>query len=261
MKNYFYILSCAILAFGIISCSVNENKEKTEQTTAQEEASKNIDAVSIWDGISVREEPSSDGKWVSSISLGEKVLLTGKTAIDSSEENREYVEIILGDEKQGWVVSDFIVEGTAVAVISEAQIFKRPDLLTKTDKSFTSMDVLALLNTKDEWVEVKGKKQGDKWFSSGWVKRTDLSDNEIDIAVAVYAQKALAIEDEEERTEAIQEILENESFTSSQFMVDLKNELNDLNSQEEDMMAEPTEGMDSVEMEEEVAETDEAISE
>ncbi|WKK76426.2 SH3 domain-containing protein [Marivirga salinae] len=261
MKNYYYTLACAIMAFGLISCSGNENKETTEQTTAKEEAPKKVDAVSIWDGISVRKEPSSDGKWISSISLGEKVLMTGKTAVDSSEDNREYVEIKLGDDKQGWVVSGFVVEGTAVAAVREAQIFKRPDLLTKTDKSFNPMDVLALIDTKDEWVEVKGKRQGDKWFSSGWVKRTDLSDNEVDIAVAVYAQKALAIEEEEKRIEAIQEILENESFTSSQFMVDLKDELNDLNSDEEELMAEPTEEMDSVEMEEEVAETEEVMSE
>lgn len=260
MKNYYYALSLAILAFGLVSCSENENKETAGQTANQEETLKKVDAVSIWDGISVREEPNSDGKWVSSISLGEKVLMTGKTAVDSSEDNREYVEIKLGDDKQGWVVSDFVEEGTAVTAVREAQIFKRPDLLTKTDISFNAMDVLVLMETKDEWVEVKGKSQGEKWFWSGWVKRTDLSDNEVDIAVAVYAQKAMEIEDEEKRIEAIQEILENESFTSSQFMVDLKNELNELNNEDE-MMAEPTEEMDSVEMEKEVVETEEAISE
>ncbi|MBK6263988.1 hypothetical protein JKA74_02980 [Marivirga sp. S37H4] len=261
MKNYYYVLSCTFLALGLFSCSGNEKTESAEQTSVsvQEEAPQMVDAVSIWDGISVREEPSSDGKWISSVSLGEKVLMTGKTAVDSSEKNREYVEIKLGDDKQGWVVSDFVVEGTAVAAVTDAQIFKRPDLLTKTDKSFKSMDVLALIDTRDDWVEVTGKKQGDKWFSSGWIKRTDLSDNEVDIAVAVYSQKALAIEDEEERSKAIQEILENGSFTSSQFIVDLKNELNELQSEEE-LIAEPAEEMDSVEMDKEVvAETEEAI--
>ncbi|MGM0581605.1 MAG: SH3 domain-containing protein [Bacteroidota bacterium] len=261
MKNYYYVLSCVILAFGLLSCSGNENKESTEQATVQEEAPKNVDAVSIWDGISVRKEPSSDGKWVSSISLGEKVLMTGKIVVDSSDDNKEYVEIKLGDEKKGWVVSDFVEEGTAVAAVKDAKIYKRPDLLTKTEKSFKPMDVLALINTKDEWVEVKGKSQDEKWFWSGWVKRTDLSDDEVDVAVAVYAQKAMEIEDEQERVDAIQEILENESFTSSQFMTDLKNELNELNNDEEELMAEPTEEMDSVEVEEEVTETEEAISE
>lgn len=261
MKNYYYVLSCVIIAFGLLSCSGNENKESTEQAIVQEEAPKNVDAVSIWDGISVREEPSSNGKWVSSISLGEKVLMTGKIVVDSSDDNKEYVEIKLGDEKKGWVVSDFVEDGTAVAAVKDAKIYKRPDLLTKTEKSFKSMDVLALINTKDEWVEVKGKSQDEKWFWSGWVKRTDLSDDEVDVAVAVYVQKAMEIEDEEERVDAIQEILENESFTSSQFMTDLKNELNELNSDEEELMAEPTEETDSVEVEEEVTETEEAISE
>lgn len=261
MKNYYYVLCFAILAIGLLSCSGTENKEKEEQSTVQEETLKKVDAVSIWDGISVREEPTSDGKWISSISLGEKVLMTGKTAVDSSEDNREYVEIKLGDDKQGWVVSDFVEEGTAVTAIREAQIFKRPDLLTKSDKSFSAMDVLVLMETKDEWVEVKGKSQGETWFWSGWVKRTDLSDNEVDIAVAVYAQKAMEIEDEEKRSEAIQEILENESFTSSQFMVDLKNELNELSSEDEELMTEPTEEKDSVEMDKEVEETEENISE
>ena len=261
MKNYYYVLSFAILAFGLLSCSGTETKDKEKQSKVEEEAPKEVDAVSIWDGISVRKEPSSDGKWLSSISLGEKVLMTGKTAVDSSEDNREYVEIKLGDGKQGWVVSDFVEEGSAVTAIREAQIFKRPDLLTKTDKSFKVMDVLVLMETKDEWVEVKGKSQGEKWFWSGWVKRTDLSDDEVDIAVAVYGQKALEIEDEEKRSEAIKEILENESFISSQFKADLKNELNELNNEEAEKVAEPIEEIDSVEMEDEVAESEEAISE
>jgi hypothetical protein len=75
MRNYYYLLACAFLALGLYSCSGNEKKETAEETIAQEEAPKMVDAVSIWEGISVRKEPSSDGKWISSISLGEKVLI------------------------------------------------------------------------------------------------------------------------------------------------------------------------------------------
>ncbi|HET8860975.1 SH3 domain-containing protein [Marivirga sp.] len=261
MKNYYILTIALVIATLFSSCSGSESSESSKQDTTQNEIPESVDAVSVWDGISVREQPSSDGQWISSISLGEKVLMTGKTAVDSAEDNREYVEIELGDGKQGWVLKDFVVEGTAVTAVTETQIFKRPDLLTKTDKSFSSMDVLALMDTKDEWVEVKGKKQGDNWFSTGWVKRTDLSDDEVDIAVAVYAQKAFEIESEDKRTEAIQEILENDAFTSSQFLVDLRDELKELNSDEEELMAKPTEEMDSVGMDKEVAETDETISE
>jgi uncharacterized protein YgiM (DUF1202 family) len=259
MKNYYYVLICAILSFGIASCSGNEKKESIDKTNSQEEAPKMVDAVSIWDGISVREEPSSDGKWVSSISLGEKIQLTGNSAVDSAEKNREYVEIILGDDKQGWVVSDFVEEGTAIAAVKDVQIYKRPDLLTKTDNSFKPMDVMALIDTRDEWVEVKGKSQNENWFWSGWVKRTDLSDNEVDIAVAVYAQKAFKLENEEERAEAIQEIIENESFTSSKFMVDLKEELNELQNEDEELVDEPTNSEDSVEVQGKVADSAQAI--
>ncbi|WKV13366.1 hypothetical protein [Marivirga harenae] len=261
MKNHYYVFACAILTMGLMSCSGNETKN-TEETTVQEEKPvEMVDAVSIWDGISVREEPNSEGKWVSSISLGEKIKLTGHTAVDSSEKNREYVEIRLGDDKQGWVVSDFVEEGTAVTALKDVQVYKRPDLLTKTDNSFKPMDVMALIDTRDEWVEVKGKSQGETWFWSGWVKRTDLSDNEVDIAVAVYAQKAFEIEDEEKRSNAIQEIIENESFISSQFMVDLKNELNKLQTQGDELIDEPIEEVDSVEVDEEVENPEEAISE
>lgn len=260
MKKHYYVFACALLVIGLLSCSGNESKDKEEKAVQEEKPMEMVDAVSIWDGISVREEPSSDGKWVSSISLGEKIQLTGNSAVDSSEKNREYVEIKLGDDKQGWVVSDFVEEGIAVTALKDVQIYKRPDLLTKTDNSFEPMDVMALIDTRDEWVEVKGKSQGEKWFWSGWVKRTDLSDNEVDIAVAVYAQKAFEIENEDERADAIQEIIENESFISSQFMMDLKNELNDLNNDEEELIDESTEEMDSVETDSEEEETKEAIS-
>lgn len=249
MRNYYYLFVCAILSAGMFSCSGNDKKESSQEEVqieeVKEEPVKMVEAVSIWDGISVREEPSADGKWISSVSLGEKVMMTGNTAIDSASDNKKYVEIKLGDDKQGWVVEGFVEEGKAVAALREVQIFKRPDLLTKTEKSFSPMDVLVLMDTKDEWVEVKGKKQGDKWFSSGWVKRTELTDDEVDIAVAVYGQKALAIENEDKRAEAIEEILENTSFTSSQFMADLKEELNDLQNQEEEMLEEPAQKTDS----------------
>lgn len=264
MKSFLYVLASIFLVYGLGSCSATENKDsesenndKAENTTTEEKPSPMVDAISIWDGISVREEPSSDGKWISSISLGEKVLMTGNSAVDSSDNNREYVEIRLGDDKQGWAVKDFVEEGTAVAVVSKAQLFKRPDLLTKTDKSFTSMDVLALMDTNDDWVEVKGKSQGEKWFWSGWIKRIDLTDDEVDVAVAVYGQKALQIKDEGKRIEAIQDIVENESFTSSMFIEGLQIELNKLNTVEEELVAEPTEDMETVE----INESEEAVEE
>ena len=244
MKNLYNVLTFFFCTALVVACGSKEEKasDNTTETTTEGAAveeqapAEMVEAVCIWDGISVRETPSADGKWVSSITLGETVMLTGQTAVDSSAKNRAYVEVKLGDGKTGWVVEDFVKEGKGVAVLSETTIFKRPDLLTKTEKAFSSMDVLVVLDTKEDWAEVKGKSQGEKWFWEGWVKRSTLSEDKVDIAVSVYAQKALEKDNEEEKVAAIQEIIDNETFASSTLIGDLREKLTEMSAPEEEVI-------------------------
>lgn len=223
MKRLFFnpLLIAPFLLLFATACGDN-NKE---QTADSEETLKETPAVCIWDGIALRESPSDKGQWISSISLGEKITLTGAVAYDSASNNREYRQVRLTDNKEGWVLKDFVAEGDVGTILKKADIFRRPDLLTKTDKAFEAMNVVAILSSQDDWAEVKGKREGDKWFTEGWIKAESLSSFDVDVAVAVYGSKALAKKSAEDQAEAIQEILDNSAFRDSGFIRMLEEKL------------------------------------
>jgi len=232
MKKYLTYLFVAIIS---VACS-NQNKtgdtqeEATEaQSEEPQEMKEEVPAVCVWDNISVRETASSKSKWLTSISLGERIVFMGDEALDSTDNDRLYYKIRLADDTEGWAIADFIIpESSAGAFIVDADVYKRPDLLTKDDKSFSQMDIVAVKSTQDDWLEVVGRRSGSKWIENGWVKNNTLSQKDVDIAVAKFAAKALNVEDVEEKAEAIQEILDNSDLSGSSFHDLLKAELEQL---------------------------------
>lgn len=237
-------LSTILLSFLFVACSsstgkfeeVPEGAEEAEDVVMEEKP-----AVCVWDKISVREEPNSKAKWVTSISLGESITFLGASAIDSTDKNREYIKVQLADGTEGWSLSDFIVIDSEVAVfLDESSVYKRPDLLTKTEDVFKKFGIVAIANSEGDWLEVVGERADGKWIQKGWVKGANLSKDAIDVAVAKFAGQALDKESDEEKTEALKEILENSDLLNSQFIDDINRILNEMSSAEEmDSMEEP----------------------
>jgi len=218
-KNYVTLLILAV--FIIISGC------KTKKSTGEENASgesRKGDAVCIWDNLSLKESPDKDGKWLASISLGEKCIFLNSEKEDiNGDKKTRYLKIRLQDGKEGWVQSDFIVvDGKPGVIIQDAIIYSRPDLLTKTAKSFSKMDIIGVKGNQNDFVEVAGKRKDGKWIETGWVKASYISYSEIDIAVAKYAVKALTMEETGKRDAAIKEIVDNRDFQGSAFIASLK---------------------------------------
>lgn len=63
---------CSILTILSIGCG-GDKDTKSADSNDQQTSIKGNSAVCIWDGIAMRENPSEKGKWISSISLGEKL--------------------------------------------------------------------------------------------------------------------------------------------------------------------------------------------
>jgi len=222
-KNYFAIYLIFIIA--LYSCK--NKKTTTSEIEIQEENSDVIKAVCIWDKISVRETPSKDGKWLTSLNLGEKCNYLNETK-EVNEGNKivKYLKVELQDGKTGWVQSDFIViDGVPGVIINDAPVYNRPDLLTKTDKIFSKFDIVGVAKSQQDFYEVHGKRKNGKWIESGWVKKSNVSLSDADIVLAKFASKALSIEDPIKRKKAIKEILDNPDFTYSIFFEDLRKEL------------------------------------
>ncbi len=159
-----------------------------DTTATDESAEQRIQAVCISTGTPLREEPKKEGKWISSMLLGENLTYLGETVIDSANPQHEYYRVELSDGKLAWVRSyGILLNATPAAIISQTSIYKRPDLVTKTARSFNIVEFVAIVNEKEEWVEVTGAEKRKK----GWIKRESVSTSKEDVAVATLAQKDL----------------------------------------------------------------------
>ena len=245
-------LPVILVALLVSACSSSTSKFEevpeggsATEVEVQEEVVVEKPAVCVWDNISVREEPSSKAKWVTSVSVGETLTYLGKSAIDSADKDRKYLSIKLADGTEGWSLADFIIVDSEVAVFTEdASIYKRPDLLTKTENVFSKFGIVAISNVEGDWSEVVGKRTDGKWITTGWVKGANLSKQAIDVAVAKFTSSALSKDSEEEQKEALNGILENSDLVTSQFIDDISKMLDDMT--EEIVPEEIEEAADSI---------------
>lgn len=247
---YFFVLS---LVLGCSNSSqkteTTMNKESVSETPNKEdEPSKTeVEAVCVWDEISVRSEPSRKSDWLTSINKGEKVTFLGEEAMDTSDKNRKYLKIRLTDGKEGWSLADFIIpEATGATFIAESTIYKRPDLLTKSDNSFSPMDIVAIKSIQDDWVEVVGKRADGTYLTTGWVKNASLSEKDIDIAVAKFASSALKLNNPQEVLSGLREILENSDLSGNSFEQLLQDRIDELSPAEEVEINEVTKEIEDV---------------
>lgn len=183
-------------------------------------------AVSVWDNVAIKDSPEESGKWLSSLSIGETVHYLGKTIKDENAKKPvSYYNIRLKDNKEGWVQSDFIVlSSKPAAFIDDTPVYSRPDLLNKTDKQFSSMDIVAVVSENNGFLEVTGKRKEGKWIETGWVKDMSVTYSDVDIAVAKFARKAMDIADKDKRATAIDDIIKNSDLKESIFISKLVKE-------------------------------------
>ncbi|MBR11003.1 MAG: hypothetical protein CMP48_25400 [Rickettsiales bacterium] len=235
----FHNLTYVALAL-IFACSTSTN-ESTSDSEVTEEVVEEKPAVCIWDNISVRETPTAKGKWLTSISLGESLTYLGLSAVDSSDKNREYYKIQLNDGTEGWSVADFIIpEGKIGVFLEETFIYNRPDLLTKSDKMYERLDIIAVQNTQDDWQEIIGKRAEGKWIDRGWIKQGKLSFKAVDVAASKFLKDALSKENEEERLEALNMILDNPDLKESSILIDVQAAIDEMSASEEVIMPSDT---------------------
>ncbi|MFN6946193.1 MAG: SH3 domain-containing protein [Cytophagaceae bacterium] len=254
------ILSIGILTAGftLTSCDSDsdqkiENELKSEVTVvasgsepAQSQKEEEISAVCVWDKLSVRAEAGGDGKWLTSLNSGEKVtFLNEKQSGKEGGKDREYIKVRLLDGKEGWVREDLvIVDGKGGVITRDADIYSRPDLLTKTNRNFAQFDIIAVKSDKDGWMEVVGKRKDGTWIEEGYIKPGAVSFKDVDIAVAKFASIALANKDKNKKIAAIREITDNADLRESTFRNQLLSTLDELEMDYDSIGLEADEDLD-----------------
>lgn len=234
-KNIINTLFLGAILF-LAGCSSNKeaNQEQPQETEEVVETVEAVQtpAVCIWDKISVRQSPDAKGKYVTALSVGESLTYLG---VDSTKGDKTYAKVMLNDGKEGWALKSFIVnDAKSAVVLTDINLYSRPDLLTKSDKEFKMMDILASIEVQGDWMKIKGRRSGAKWIDEGWVKSDNISFDAVDIASAKFALEALAIEDENERIESLTEIINNSDLSGSRFITELETKLSGLTVDEVD---------------------------
>lgn len=172
-------------------------------------------AVCVFEGISLRSEPSQKGKWLSGISMGEKLTALPETVTDSAAK-MEYRKVRLSDGAEGWASAAFIIPNAKpAAIVANSFFYKRPDLSTVTDKAFEPLDFVAVTTEQGDWLEVSGKRRSMNYIEKGWIHKSGISYDEKDIAVASMVGKALNQQDMGKRYEALNAILNNPAVSAS----------------------------------------------
>ena len=217
-----------LLGTGILfSCGEQEAEEQeTPNDTVDLEVedvtpvAKEIEVVCIWDGVPIREEPKQKGKWLSSISLGEVAIWNGEVKVDSSYKNREFYSVKVSDGTSGWAPNyGLIPDAQAGAVTDEAPIYKRPDVLTITKKTFAPLDMVAITQDKEGFYEVIGQNKSKK----GWVTKQLVTTSKEDVATAILATKKMqAINKEKPYYQQLEDIIRELPYQNSIFIQKLR---------------------------------------
>jgi hypothetical protein len=225
MKNLLLIINLFLLAL-MTSC---DSKSKKTVVNDLDDDSKLL-GICIWKEVSIKDMPSEKGKYLSTIYLGERFEVLEDTASELVKDRRyKYSKVKLTDGTEGWTLSQFVaLNGIPAAFLKETTTYKRPDLMTATKKNFHTIDFVALINqTDDGWAEVIGKRVGDSWFTSGWVRNENLSYKKEDVRVSVLYTKAMEIKDLSSRTTELQTILTNSELQTSSLLAFISESLGD----------------------------------
>lgn len=232
-----------LIAVFLFSCGEDEaendaqydsTKVVVDENNIEDVEKKEVSIVCMWGAVSLKETPTTKGKYITTIYLGEVASTFGEIVTDSSTSKvRDFVKIKLGDGTEGWIQENLMaIDATSHVIKSNTKLYKRPDILTAGTKEFDRMQFVAVTEMQEGWMKVKGKKQGAGWFSEGWVKSSNLTSLDLDVAVAVLANRAMGIGDKDKKIDALKEIVENSDFASSQFIIDVEEMIENLSIEE-----------------------------
>lgn len=176
-------------------------------------------AVCLWGTVGLRDKPgrTKEAKYLTGINFGEVVTLTGDSK-EIKSEDRTYIEVTLSDGQTGWVNEYLFAPKSQRAVaLKDIDVYKRPELTTFLGKKFSEGDIFALGESDNAtWAPASGKEKS----KDGWVPLSpgSYSTDEVDVTVAIMLDRALSEKDPSKRTDLLNNIASNSTFSSSPLM-------------------------------------------
>lgn len=225
MKNNFIY---AVLVTGMMmSCSSAQQEEATTESGTTEKTSDSAaagirsEALVMWSAVGVRGTAENDGKYLTTLYEGEKVTLMGESAADPKSAKDVYAKVQLSDGTEGYALERLLAPDAKPATMAvEADIYKRPDLLAKGDKKFNRMAFVAVQEEEGDWLKVMGVAAGSNWFTTGYVQKSKVSLDAVDVSFAALMHRAQNQKNEEKRSVEVKNVLSNTDLQASQFFND-----------------------------------------
>lgn len=215
-KITFYL--SIVFLLNLYACSNSTVEETVEKVPDH----KQITGVSVWDKISTRDLPRRNSSSATLLSLGESFIYLDTFAIDSSYRNTKFLKARLSDSSIVWVYDFASVLNAKPAVITnEVPLYMRPDLLTISEKSMNTMEIVAVVEEWDSWIKVVGEKKE----KNGWIKKDYISNKKVDLAFALLAKRKLEEQNPEQKIENLENLLENNPYPNSIFITEIRNRL------------------------------------
>ncbi len=213
MKKWIIVGAVVVVAGAVAFYFLTKKKDVSGGLNITEK-----DAVCIIDGVALRDAAGSDAKFIATLNAGEKLI-----CLDTKEvKEKKYIKVELKGGNTGWIKeSVLVIAAKPAVVVKEAIVYQRPDLITKTNKILSTYDLIAIKEKQGDFVMVYGRTKDGKRVSGSWIKLDAISMEEVDVAVAIYVNKAYKLKDVNERMAAIKEIVDNSDFSNSCFMTQL----------------------------------------
>ena len=232
--SLFLLIGCSKKTKPITPTPVVTKQEKP--VVAEPEPEVQIDpipVVCIHDSLSLWEGPSLKSGYMNyEIQRGEPGLYwLGKAEnVTEDGQEREFYNVRLSDGREGWVLAYYIVpEARSYALIEKTTIFANNNLAAITDRNLEEMTIIAVLEEyEDGWHKIVDNNKNE----SLWIKTKNLTDAEVDIAVANQAYKASIATDKKDRKDRLKNILEEDAFTDSIFIPVVASKLQDIIDEE-----------------------------
>ncbi|MCB9230481.1 MAG: SH3 domain-containing protein [Bacteroidia bacterium] len=226
MKNILNFFLLALLGIFLFSCGGNANSSEDQDDYSVDMADDSPGStICLWPEVGLREGAGRTPKYITTVYFGEKVESTGDTAIVEGDD-RTYIKVKLSDGTTGWANRYLFAENSRLGAITNlTSVYKRPDLVTNTNKKFDFGEIVAVGKSEGEWVEVVGKEKS----IAGWIKGEDhLTTEGTDVSVAILRSRALAISNPTEKKKALEDLQENSDFRNSIFVADLADLIDEL---------------------------------
>src|ERR1035437_9934113 len=183
----------SLSAVGLLACigcrksTTAEGAAATPAADVTAPAQDNPDQIVVTQRTAIFPEPDAKAKSLAVVQSGETLVFLGDSAESPNAKNEFFYKVKLSDGTEGWARNYGLILGHPGAVLLETPIYQRPTILASTRGKLPLGQLVGIQGTQDDFVKVAASR-----WQSGWVRKSDISNDPADVLAAALAGPAMA---------------------------------------------------------------------